>query len=207
MAKLDSTTASAVSLYARLQGIDTSSKSSSVESEVDVEVIDIDKTQKKSKPKTKSAPKENVEPRQILVPELEKFSKLNRNVKINVQQSNHEIHYKEQIWNIPSRTIEYKLEVVTNQKISKDIAMIFKDNTPEALKMAEDGEVRYIKIVSYENIPYRSREIGYIKVFCDDRGGLKTKAIFRNTAMKENNINADKVKRSVEKVRDQLLGR
>lgn len=93
------------------------------------------------------------------MPDLEKFNKLNRNTTIGVEQYAHDIHYKEQIWGIPKRTIEYRLELVTNKKIATDIAVMFGDKTPEALRDAENGEVRYIRIVSYENIPYRSKEI------------------------------------------------
>lgn len=141
------------------------------------------------------------------MPDLEKFNKLNRNTTIGVEQYAHDIHYKEQIWGIPKRTIEYRLELVTNKKIATDIAVMFGDKTPEALRDAENGEVRYIRIVSYENIPYRSKEIGYIKVVCDHDGKLKSKTLLKNAAMKENNINPEKVKKTLENVKDKLLGR
>lgn len=203
MTKLDNTTAQAMNLYAKLKGIDISTKSSDQDDGVEIEIVDNKDKKKQSKVKKK----EPIAPRVITVPDLEKFNKLNRNTTIGVEQYAHDIHYKEQIWGIPKRTIEYRLELVTNKKIATDIAVMFGDKTPEALRDAENGEVRYIRIVSYENIPYRSKEIGYIKVVCDNDGKLKSKTLLKNAAMKENNINPEKVKKTLENVKDKLLGR
>ena len=102
--------------------------------------------------------------------------------------------------------ITYNLEVVSNQKNAKDIAALFKRNTAQDVQDAETGEVRYIKIVSYENIPYRSREIGYIMV-TENNGILSGYTLLKSKQMKENNINSDRVKKQINKVMNSLLGK
>lgn len=202
MAKLDNATTSAMNLYAKLQGLDTSTTNTDTEIDVEVEFEDNTKEKKKStKKKQVEQPKRNYR-----VPDLEKFSQLKRDKTIEVQQVQHDIHYKEQIWGIPSRMITYNLEVVSNQKNAKDIAALFKRNTAQDVQDAETGEVRYIKIVSYENIPYRSREIGYIMV-TENNGILSGYTLLKSKQMKENNINSDRVKKQINKVMNSLLGK
>lgn len=202
MAKLDNATTSAMNLYAKLQGLDTSTTNTDTEIDIEVEFEDNTKEKKKStKKKQVEQPK-----RDYRVPDLEKFSQLKRDKTIEVQQVQHDIHYKEQIWGIPSRMITYNLEVVSNQKNAKDIAALFKRNTAQDVQDAETGEVRYIKIVSYENIPYRSREIGYIMV-TENNGVLSGYTLLKSKQMKENNINSDRVKKQINKVMNSLLGK
>lgn len=204
MGKMDNTTASAMNLYARLQGIDTNTINSNTEVEVEVEV-DFENENKK---KRKTVKKKSVEQpkRDYRVPDLEKFSKLRRDITIEVQQVSHDIHYKEQIWGIPSRMITYNLEVISNQKNAKDIAIMFKNDTAQDMKNAETGEVRYIRVVSYENIPYRSREIAYIRV-TENNGVLYGHIILKKKQMKENNIDSEKVKKQLNKVMGELLSK
>lgn len=202
MAKLDNATTSAMNLYAKLQGLDTSTTNTDTKIDIEVEFEDNTKEKKKStKKKQVEQPKRNYR-----VPDLEKFSQLKRDKTIEVQQVQHDIHYKEQIWGIPSRMITYNLEVVSNQKNAKDIAALFKRNTAQDVQDAETGEVRYIKIVSYENIPYRSREIGYIMV-TENNGVLSGYTLLKSKQMKENNINSDKVKKQINKAMNSLLGK
>lgn len=202
MGKMDNTTASAMNLYAKLQGIDANKVNSKEDIEIEVEF------ENETKNKKKTTKKKQVEQpiRDCRVPDLDKFSKLKRGMTIEVQQVSHDIHYKEQIWGIPSRMIKYNLEVVSNRKNAKDIAELFKRNTAQDIQDAETGEVRYIRIISYENIPYRSRELGYIRV-TENNGVLEGHAVLKNKQMKENNINAEKVKKQINKVMNSLLGK
>lgn len=205
MSKVSAKAVEASNLLARLQGIDTSTASTT--EEVEIEFEDEPKKKEKTATKGRSRAKQPVTPKQPdRVPDLDVFKALRRNEKLSVQQNQHDIHYKEQIWGIPSRTITYNLEVISNPKVAKDTAILFKLGTPEDLKQAESGEVRYLRIVSYENIPYRSREIGYVRVISTGRG-LSGQILLKNKEMKENNINPDQVKRRLNKQMDRLLGK
>lgn len=54
MTKLDNTTAQAMNLYAKLKGIDTSTKSSDQDDGVEIEIVDNKDKKKQSKVKRKS---------------------------------------------------------------------------------------------------------------------------------------------------------
>ena len=78
----------------------------------------------------------------------------------------HSIHYKEQDWGIPSREVEYRVELVTNAGENKIIAEKFNGKNSKQAEMAYDGKVRYFKIIcAADSIPSRIRQIGFIQVY------------------------------------------
>lgn len=209
----------AFDLFARLQGIDPSQLATDTETleepagiDYDIEFEDEPKKKtrgSKSKGSGKSrSTKPKAEPRPAVrytVPELEEYAKLNRGIQIEVTQKSHDIKYKEQSWGIPVRHIKYNIEIINQIKVAKDMSDKFNAKSEEERQKAEQGLVRYFKIVSYENIPYRSREIGYIKVEFKN-GKMEMKTLLAKTAMKENNIDPDKVAKTIKSIRSQLLG-
>lgn len=140
------------------------------------------------------------------VPELEQYKDVKKDVKINVTQTVHDIKYKEQFWNIPSRQIEYNLEMITNPKLAKDAAKQFNGDSEEALNKAVSGEERYLIIrTNVESVPYRSRELGYIMLRVEN-GKIKVKHKLFKEKLKDQNINVDNVIKALQKVMPSLLG-
>lgn len=193
----------AMKIQAMLQGISFeelvgASLSSEDDEDDDIEIeIEDEKPKKKGKGKKKEDKPVAV---QHFVPELEQFSKLNRGLKINVNYHEHDIPYKEQLWHIDARVIEYNIEIVRNPKIAKDVADMFSKGSAEERKKAEDGIVRYFRVINYEeNVSHKIREIAYIKVV-EVNGKFRTQLYVKSKILKENNANPEKVKTNLNKI-------
>lgn len=190
----------AMKIQAMLQGISVeelmkSTIMSDCDEDVEIEIED-EKPKKESRGKKKEDKPIAV---QHLVPELEKFAKLNRGLKINVNYHEHDIPYKEQLWHIDSRLVQYQIEIVKNTKTAKDIADIFSKGSAEERKKAEEGIVRYFRVINYEeNVSHKIREIAYIRVV-ESKGKFKTQIFVRSKLLKEHNANPDKVKENITK--------
>lgn len=193
----------AMKIQAMLHGVsfeELMNASMSSEDSVDDDIeIEIEDEKPKKKGKKKKAEDKPIAV-QHLVPELEQFSKLNRGLKLNVNYHEHDIPYKEQLWHIDSRVIEYQVEIVKNIKIAKDVADIFSKGSAEERKKAEEGIVRYFRVINYEeNVSHKIREIAYIRVV-ENNGKFKTQIFVRSKLLKENNANPEKVKTNLNKV-------
>lgn len=201
--KLTKEEENAMKIQAMLQGISFeelvgASLSPEDDEDDDIEIeIEDEKPKKKSKGKKKEDKPVVV---QQFVPELEQFSKLNRGLKINVNYNEHDIPYKEQLWHIDSRVIQYNIEIVRNPKIAKDVADVFSNGSAEERKKAKDGIVRYFRVINYEeNVSHKIREIAYIKVV-EANGKFITQFYVKSKILKENNANPDKVKNNLKKI-------
>lgn len=140
----------------------------------------------------------------IYIPEMPEFASLNRDVKMNVTFKQHDIPYKEQLWGIDSRMVPYMLEVVKMPKVAKDISDIMNNNSVSERALAAEGDVRYIKVVTYEVVPYRARELAFIRVASNPQGKLSTKTYVLKDVLKENNVDIDLFEKRLEKAVKQL---
>lgn len=140
----------------------------------------------------------------IYIPEMPEFASLNRDVKMNVTFKQHDIPYKEQLWGIDSRMVPYMLEVVKMPKVAKDISDIMNHNSAYERALAADGAVRYIKVVTYEVVPYRARELAFVRVASNPQGKLSTKTYILKDTLKENNVDIDLFEKRLEKAVKQL---
>lgn len=193
----------AMKIQAMLQGVsfedllEANMSAEDDEDDIEIEIEDEKKPKKKGK---KKASEDKPVVVQHLVPELEQFGKLNRGLKLNVNYNEHDIPYKEQLWNIPARTIEYEIELVKNPKIAKDIADVFSHGSAEERQKAEDGIVRYFRVINYEeNVSHKIKEIAYIRVV-EDNGKFRTQLYVKSKLLKENNANPEKVKNNINKI-------
>lgn len=193
----------AMKIQAMLQGVsfeELLAANMSVEDDEDDIDIEIEIEEKPKRKGKKKASEDKPVVVQHLVPELEQFGKLNKDLKLSVSYNEHDIHYKEQLWNIPSRVIEYNIEIVKNTKVAKDIADIFSHGSAEERKKAESGVVRYFRVINYEeNVPHKIKEIAYIKVVADN-GKFRTQLYVKSKLLKDNNANPERVKSSINKI-------
>ena len=199
----------ALRIQAMLQGLSfdelLAANISSEDVDDDIE-IEIEDEKPKKKGRQKKASEDKPAATQHLVPELEQFSKLNRNLKLNITYGEHDIPYKEQLWPIPARVVEYNIEIVKNIKNAKDIADKFGKASAEERKKAEDGTVRYFRVINYEeNVSHLIREVAYIKV-TEDNGKFRTQLFLKSSVLKENNANPEKVKNNINKVIKAIAG-
>ena len=199
----------AMRIQAMLQGLSfdelLAANISSEDVDDDIE-IEIEDEKPKKKGRQKKASEDKPVATQHLVPELEQFSKLNRNLKLNITYGEHDIPYKEQLWPIPARVVEYNIEIVKNIKNAKDIADKFGKASAEERKKAEDGTVRYFRVINYEeNVSHLIREVAYIKV-TEDNGKFRTQLFLKSSVLKENNANPEKVKNNINKVIKAIAG-
>lgn len=140
----------------------------------------------------------------IYITEKPEFASLNRDVKMNVTFKQHDIPYKEQLWGIDSRMVPYLLEVVKMPKVAKDISDIMNNNSASERALATEGDVRYIKVVTYEVVPYRARELAFVRVASNPQGRLSTKTYVNKDVLKENNVDVDLFEKRLEKAVKQL---
>lgn len=131
------------------------------------------------------------------VPELKRFSKIDRNMTIEIVLNQHDIKYKNQIWGIPQREVEYSIEMINKLKEAKDTSDKFSAGQSEEVmqeerERAQSGKTRYMKVVSHaNNIPYRARELAYVKVFYNKEKKLKSRVIVATEVCKDNKVNPD----------------
>lgn len=167
------------------------------EEEIEVEVIEKSKKQKKKK--------DNNAPVTVVhyIEEREEFKNIKRNESLNVVVGGHELYYGGSNYPIPTRTIEYNIDIVKMPKQAEAVAEMFHGNSSEEKKKAYDGDVRYFKLVTYESVKSEIRELGYIKVFVENNR-LKTKTMINKEIAKKNHINIDKLsdelKRKAQKI-------
>lgn len=140
----------------------------------------------------------------IYITEKPEFASLNRDVRMNVTFKQHDIPYKEQLWGIDSRMVPYLLEVVKMPKMAKDISDIMNNNSASERALAAEGDVRYIKVVTYEVVPYRARELAFVRVASNPQGKLTTKTYVNKNVLKENNVDVDLFEKRLEKAVKQL---
>ena len=140
----------------------------------------------------------------IYITEKPEFASLNRDVKMNVTFKQHDIPYKEQLWGIDSRSVPYLLEIVKMPKVAKDISDIMNNNSASERALAAKGNVRYIKVVTYEVVPYRARELAFVRVASNPQGKLTTKTYVNKNVLKENNVDVDLFEKRLEKAVKQL---
>lgn len=200
--KLTKEEENAMRIQAMLQGVSfddmLTSNMVADDDEDDDDIVIVDEQPKKKGSKRKKAESKPVAVPH-LVPELEQFKGLNRNLTLDVYFNEHDIPYKEQLWRIDGRTITYKVEIVKIIKIAKDVAKLFSKSEDE-LRKAEEGLVRYFRVINYdENVSHNIREIAYIRVE-NTNGKLSTKTYIRSGVLKDNNASPDKVKANIKKL-------
>lgn len=140
----------------------------------------------------------------IYITEKPEFASLNRDVKMNVTFKQHDIPYKEQLWGIDSRSVPYLLEIVKMPKVAKDISDVMNNHSASERALAAEGNVRYIKVVTYEVVPYRARELAFVRVASNPQGKLTTKTYVDKDVLKENNVDVDLFEKRLEKAVKQL---
>lgn len=193
----------AMRINALLNGVDPESLNFNEEDEdIDIEIED-----EKAVKKAKKQKKEEVKHTEPVIHMQPEFEKLKKKETMQVSFGGHDIHYKEQLWPVPLRTVVYNVELVVTPKVAKDIALKLSHNSFEEGEKAYRGDVRYYKVITYENVLYKVKELGYIKVIALDNGKLKIKPEFKTEFLKSVNINPDNFKKSIQSVVSNLVER
>lgn len=192
----------AARINAMIQGLDMSMIAEQLDSEL---ASDKDEN-KDNKKKTVQRQKNVVQKDTGNVPELKFFEKLKDGCTIMVTFGQHDIPYKEQLWGIPTRVVKYELELIKNKKVARDVAMLFYKNgdTDKATRMADNGQVRYYRLVTRENVLHKFREIAYAKVYKHDNN-IKYSLALKNKLLKDNAVDNKKVKENMRAVLDSMI--
>jgi len=167
--------------------------------EIEFEVEDEPKKEKKTRAK-----KEKVYHAPRTIEDRPEFNRLKVRKKVGVLFGEHSIRYKDQSWPIPSRVVEYETELIKSPKIAQNVADMFSHEDESERLKADNGETRYIKLVSYsESVSFRVKEVGYAKVW-NNNGSLKYK-ILLNKELKNNHINPDIVRSKFSDALNELI--
>lgn len=156
----------------------------------------------KSSKKKEEAPEFVSEPAEV--PELKFFSKLAKTIPMQVTFGEHDIPYKEQLWAIPTRTVDYKLELVSSKKLARDISDKVNGESEQHRERANKGTTRYYRLITHENVLHKVKEIGYVKVYRNS-DNIKYSIAVKNNLLKENNVNVDKLKDKMRDAMDNML--
>lgn len=205
----------ALRIQAMLQGIDPETISASYEEEVDdieIEVEDEEKPAKKTKGRKSKAVKPVGSQNQVFttqphyVDDSDKFKGVDKSAKMNIVFNEHDIPYKEQLWKIDRRIVEYTIETAKHTKVAKDIAREFGKTTEQDLIEAETGEVRYYRVVTFDNVLNPIRCVGYVRMVNQD-GKIKFQIKVLDNVLKEHSANPEKVKENIKKTVYYMIGR
>ena len=159
----------AMRLNALINGADLSKIDAN--DDFDIEIIN-EKPKKKTRTK-KSSP----EPKKIdEIPLLDMYKNL-RNGRVDIKFNQHDIHYKDQFWDIPPRTVEYQIELVKIPKIAADISQKFHSR--------------------------KNKE--YAKVTVGDKGKLEHRLAIEKEALSKSNVNVKKVIKNIDDTMKSLL--
>lgn len=161
---------------------------------------------KKKSSKTKVIGNENqtFTTKQQFLPVYKVYSKLPKNHKIKVNYDDHDIHYKDQFWGIPSRDVEYNVELITNPKLNRDAAELLSNGNINEMEGAYKGHVRYYKVVTYDSIPSHLKEIGYIRVIWT-KGKMYADSFVNEPLLTRCHANAELVKKSLDIVANNIV--
>lgn len=99
------------------------------------------------------------------------FRNLPEKIEFTVRAKQHDIHYKEQIWNMPNRDIVYCMELV--RSVSENLSITNRThstNTEMYRELAREGVIRYYKIITNENVTSCIKSLGYVSVYSKDNG-------------------------------------
>ena len=191
----------AMKVMAMLQGVDPSTIQNEEVEDIEIEIEDEKPKKRKAKAKEVTVGSENqvFTTKQRFIEDREEFAKLKKQIDMHINFNEHDIHYKEQYWGIPERTVLYHLELVKLPKVAQDISNLMNDNSLEEREKADKGLVRYYKVVTYENVVSKIREIGYVKV--ENKNGRMSCTIkVLGTTLKQCNANPDRVKKTISRV-------
>lgn len=160
-------------------------------------------TNKKKQTKTKTKTEDKIAANKD-IPMIDFYKDLPKHGDINITFKEHDIPYKEQLWGIPDRTVQYEIELVTSPKIAKDISDLMNNKSEEQNKLAEEGKVRYYRIVTYENVLSKLRIIGYVKVY-KSKYGMKHKTMLYKSLLESHRVNYDKLNKNIKKVTNNMF--
>lgn len=187
----------AMRLNALINGADLSKID--VNDDFDIEIINEKPKKKTITKKSAPAPKKIDE-----IPLLDLYKNL-RNGRVDVKFNQHDIHYKDQFWDIPPRTVEYQIELVKIPKIAADISQKFYRKSANEAAKARAGETRYYSIRTYESVLSSIVTIAYAKVTPDDKGKLKSRLAVEKEALSKSNANVNKVIKNIDNTMKLLL--
>lgn len=192
----------AMKVNAMLLGLDGSTLPDAEDDDIEIEIVD--EKPKKKQGRTKSKDKEVKKPAERpKVPVVGKFENLPKSLKLPVLFFGHDIHYKEQLWGIPKRTVIYNIELMDNPKLCVDVCKKFKD-TPEDIQRAREGKARYYRIVTFESVVSQVTTIGWVKVALNKDGKFISSTSLMSK-LKEYSINSENLKKDIQKTMQQAL--
>ena len=193
----------AMRINAMLNGADLSGVAEDSDDDIDIEIVEEEKSKKKGRAKQEK--KEN-KPKLEVVPTLSAYEKIKSST-LKVTFNKHDIPYKEQLWAIPPRTVEYQVELLKYPKPCSDAAEVFHGKSVEEKEKARSGEVRYFKVVTYDSVPMQVVTLGYARLSVNNNGNFTFKVKTFDDKIKANNANPEKVKKNIESTMKSIIAK
>ena len=133
----------------------------------------------------------------------EEFKNLPKSIGIKVSFSNHDIHYKEQFWNIPTRDVEYNVELMLNPALARQACIDI--NKADLAEEVYDGKLMMYRVITYENVLSKAKQIAYIMVSADSSGKISVHQYTSATKLKELHVATERFKKEMSRICNDIL--
>lgn len=171
---------------------------------------ELNKAFKKKYTKTKEKSKNDNETKKIIdIDKLPpcKFAKLAERSEVNIRFNEHSIHYKEQDWPIPERTVVYNIKLIKSRGMAKNISEKIYGPGAEENGDAFAGITRYYEVLTYENVNNDAKTLAYVQVLSND-GKPAFRILWANEIVKKYKVDKDLAnKRLTNKLRKMIVKR
>lgn len=111
------------------------------------------------------------------------FKNPSKGTKFMLFSQRHDIHYKQQLWGVGERKIEYNIILVEKTGLIKNI--VGKINSigdkQGEIDKAERGDTVWYEIKTFETVPFDRVRAGYVKLYKDSFGKTKYTRYLSNT--------------------------
>lgn len=133
-----------------------------------------------------------------------KYAKLLNLFKMNIVFDKHEIHYKEQLWPVPLRTVEYMVELVRNPMEAYRLCEDFMKDK-EVSDKAKKGEIATYVIRTREEVKFVATTMGVITIRNTKNNKLEASVGLNRKAISECCVNGDKIKQNAIRVANSII--
>lgn len=141
------------------------------------------------------------------------YAKLEKERSFTLGIKRHDIPYKEQLWEIPERKVEYSVELIEKPIENVNASRETHKNDEKGLyeELARYGVMRYYKVYTNETVSKELKVLGYASVYFDtkknnnEKGVVKFFTYIKDELQDNSCVDADKIKNTVDKLIKEMI--
>lgn len=139
------------------------------------------------------------------------YKALDERMELEVRVARHDIPYKEQLWGIPERAIQYNIELIKEPFRAVQAAKETHKSNENGFyeELAKYGVMRYYRIYTTENVKSALTDIGFVSVYAEEDLDGKEKPKYRvflhEMEIMNEGVNPSTVKKNIKKLMDNMM--